>query len=249
VKVVEQSRRVRVGGREIRYRQVGSGPPAALLVPGLGLSSRAYRPNLDGFGRAGVGLVVPDLPGYSSLVSGGTGWRVRELAELLAAFGAAVAPGGATWIGHSIGWQTAARVAAVHPELVSGLVLAAPIMPAARPARLRQLGRFLKVAWKESWRVRRTVARDYLCTSPAVYAGTWHRFAADDVLTLLPGVRCRALVVVGTRDPMLDAEERARLLCALPQAQLEWVSGGTHGVPFGRPDAFNRLVLEFVGGR
>jgi pimeloyl-ACP methyl ester carboxylesterase len=238
-------KRVRVGGRWLRLRERGpeTGAPV-LIVPGLGLSSRAYRSTLEGLAGAGARVLVPDVPGYAGL-RGGSGWTPESMAGLFEALADEVAPGGATWIGHSLGWQTAARVAARRPELVTRLVVAAPTLPGPRR---RQLGRFAAAAWRESWRVRLLVARDYLRTSPHSCIGTWYRFAADDVRTLLPRVRCPVRIVIGSRDPMLTAAERASLLAHFADAGLRIVPGGTHGVPFGLPARFVEAVADFAAG-
>jgi 2-hydroxy-6-oxonona-2,4-dienedioate hydrolase len=234
-----------VKGRRVGYRAAGEGPPV-VLVAGLGLSSRFYTQNLDGFARSGLRLLVPDLPGFGETPGPRTGAGVEETAEFLAGFVKALNIRRAGWIGHSIGWQPAALLAARRPNLAAAVVAAAPTLPRGRRRALRQLAVFSVAASRESFDVYRAVARDYISTSPARYIGTWLRHARDTPLQYLPQVSCPFLIAIGTLDPMPSPADVTLMMERLPQASVVRIQGGSHGLPRDRPEEFNRVAVEFL---
>jgi 2-hydroxy-6-oxonona-2,4-dienedioate hydrolase len=243
--VIPERAWVRVAGRRVWYREAGSGPPV-LLVAGLGLSSRFYAPSYAAFAAAGLRLVVPDLPGFGRTGGGHLGLSVAGTATLLDGFHQALGLPAAAWVGHSLGWQPAAALAAERPDAVSALVLAAPTLPRGRRRRLRQLATFARAASREARHVILAVARDYLRTSPLAYAGTWYRYAGDDAADRLRRIRCPALILLGTRDPMLSPDDLALLQARLTDSSVIRIPGSTHGLPVEDPAAFNDAVIRFV---
>jgi 2-hydroxy-6-oxonona-2,4-dienedioate hydrolase len=217
-----------------------------VLVAGLGLSSRFYAPSYAAFAAAGLRLIVPDLPGFGRTRGGYFGLSVPGTAALLDGFRAALGLGRPAWIGHSLGWQPAAALAADRPGRAAALVLAAPTLPRGRRRRLRQFATFAIAARREAAHVIRAVARDYLLTSPLAYAGTWFRYAGDDAVERLRRVHCPCLLLLGTRDPMLSPDDLALLQARLPDATLLRVAGGTHGLPVEDPHGFNQSVIAFL---
>lgn len=114
-----------VNGRRVRSLVIGESRadrPDVVFVPGLGSTgllrdvvagcgswTRAWLLDLPGFGASGPLSCPPSVEGVAQAVSD---WiRVA-------------APGPVLLFGHSSGAQSATRVAAEHPELVAGLVLA-----------------------------------------------------------------------------------------------------------------------------
>ena len=86
----------------LRVTTWGSGaPPHAIVLPGISADWRALAPQIRLFRRLGWTVHVIDLPGF------------------------ALRP--ALILGHSLGGGVAMHLAIRHPELVSGLVLIAPV--------------------------------------------------------------------------------------------------------------------------
>src|SRR5918911_1871918 len=119
--VLEQ-RTCEIGGARVRYHVAGSGP-ATVLVHGLAGSWRWWEPvvaplasslriylvDLPGFGSArGQAFVLGDAPSYLRALIGEIGLERPHL------------------VGHSLGGAVCARVAALWPQSVDRLVLAAP---------------------------------------------------------------------------------------------------------------------------
>ena len=236
--------RIRVGNRKATYREAGSGR-AVVVVPGLGLSGRFYDQSFAGFAAAGMRLVVPDLPGFGSTRGAPLGQPVSETREFLLGLADALGLERPIWIGHSVGAQAAIDVAAAAPHRVRGLVLVGPTGAPGGRTLPRQAWALLREARRAPWRVVLHIASDYARTSPFAYVGTWLRYGRDRPLHKLRAVACPVLILVGTRDPVIDPVFLDVLLRRLPDARVERVPGGTHALPRAQPESFNSAVLRF----
>jgi pimeloyl-ACP methyl ester carboxylesterase len=236
--------RIEVGGRRVVYREAGSGP-AVLVISGLGLSGRFYDRSYPAFADAGLRLIVPDLPGFGGTRGGALGHDVEETRAFMLAFADALEVKRAVWVGHSIGAQAAIDLAAQSPHRAHGIVLVGPTGAPDHPRALHQLAALARESWRAPFPVVLRVLSDYARTSPLAYAGTWLRYAKDRPLEKLRAVQCPALVLVGTRDPVVDEEFIELLLHGLPHAEIARVPGGTHALPRSRWHEFNTATAQF----
>ena len=60
----------------------------------------------------------------------------------------------------------------------------------------------------------------------------------------LKAIQARTLVIVGTRDMILESHTRLIAEC-IPDSQLVFING-SHFIANKKPEEFNRAVLEFV---
>src|SRR5690349_16900015 len=110
-------------GTRLRYAVGGDGPPL-VLVHGLGGTIenwRALAPPLAARHR----VLVPDLPGHGRSAPLPQARHLDALAEAVLGIADAEEIGPAVWVGHSLGGVVALRAAALRPDAVRGLVLAA----------------------------------------------------------------------------------------------------------------------------
>lgn len=236
--------RIRIAGRRVTYREAGSGR-AVVVVPGLGLSGRFYDRSFVPFAAAGLRLVVPDLPGFGGSRGALLGQRVAETSAFMLAFADVLGIERPIWIGHSLGAQVVLDVAVTAPQRTRGVVLVGPTgAPGARTLP-RQAWALIREARRAPLPVVLRVCSDYVRTSPVGYLGTWLRYGRDRPLQKLRAVTCPVLVLVGTRDPVIDPAFLDVLLRRLPDARLERVPGGSHALPRAHPDHFNVAVVRF----
>lgn len=245
VAVVLEERACEVGSTRIRYRVAGAGP-ALVLVHGLGgswrwwqavvapLASRfrVYLVDLPGFGSARrETFVLADAPSYLRALIDAFGLERAHLA------------------GHSAGGAVCARVAALWPEAVDRLVLAAPagllerrrmrenVVPVALTLRYAQ-PRFLPVL-----------------VGDALRAGLITLYRAggqilDDVTLReeLSSIRARTLLIWGERDHLVPVRLAADYERAIPEAHLVVLERAGHVPMVDRPAQFCDAVLEFLDG-
>jgi pimeloyl-ACP methyl ester carboxylesterase len=252
-------------GVRLRLFSGGEGPPL-LLLHGFGGAAWNYTELAPLLARRR--LVVPDLPGH--------GGSPPLPAPSIAGFADAVAtllhePAGV--FGHSMGGTVALRLAARHPELVRGLVLAASagissssrlsvaligLAGIVRPARIaaRRVDRIAP-----SPRLKRFVFGPLEVSNPdALSARAIHGFlrgalshtdalsaglalARDDPRQSLDRVRCPVLVLHGGRDRQVPLADAFEYARRL-RAPLRVIADCGHLLIGERPDVCARVILE-----
>lgn len=204
------------------------------------------RPAAERLARS-VAVSAPDLPGFGRSAQPAHALDVRELSDALARWmelNRVVRP---TLVGHSFGCHVVADLAARRPDAVARVVLAAPMADPRARTFPRQIIRLLLDAPREPPSLVFVVAADYL-RAGLVRAARTLRFALGyELEDVLPDVRVPALVVRGSRDPLVPgwwAREVARLL---PAGELFTMEGAAHAFNYSRPEEFARLVLDLHG--
>jgi pimeloyl-ACP methyl ester carboxylesterase len=91
------------------------------------------------------------------------------------------------------------------------------------------------------------VRESFLSTRPLALAGTTFASVGQDGTEFAPGFPHPALVVHGTEDPEVPAEDLRRLLDALPDAELVSVPGAGHMLPLTHPEVVAREVARWTG--
>lgn len=116
-------------GRVLAER-IGEFPPRVVALHGWGRTGNDFVSVLSG-----LDAVAVHLPGFGPTAVPESVWGTEHYAELVADAIAPFAP--VVLVGHSFGGRIAVRLAACHPELVSGLVLTgAPLVritPTGKP--------------------------------------------------------------------------------------------------------------------
>ncbi|HEV2131575.1 MAG TPA: alpha/beta hydrolase [Longimicrobiaceae bacterium] len=239
------SRRVRVGEWEVRYFEAGEGP-AVVLVHGLGVSADYWIRNGPPIAAAGFRLLAPDLPGFGRTEGPEGGLSIVEQAGALSAWADALALGPASYAGHSLSCQSVIELAVREPARVRALVLIGPTGDPS-PGRLpKQAWRLFLDAWREPWKLLAMVGVAYLRAGPTRVWKTWTKGAEHDPLTRLPRVRVPGMVVVGTRDPVVERDFARRLTAGLPAGRLVWLEGASHAAQFDCAEEFNEEVIRFL---
>ena len=112
-----------VADHKIAYRVQGSGRPTIVLITGLGDDMNVFNGVAARLARSAT-VITYDRPGYgkSTRIHGPAGAKAAadDLAGVLEQSGI---PGPYVIVGHSLGGLIGEQFAALHPELVSGLVL------------------------------------------------------------------------------------------------------------------------------
>lgn len=141
----------------INVADFGGHGQVVLLVHGLGgshLNWLAVAPRLAERHR----VYALDLPGFGRSPLAGRRSSIAANIDVLTRVIAALSDGPIVLIGNSMGGLISIGVAAMHPELVSGLVLVDPAVPAPRswrPRFDRVTRTFLAAAFIPSWGARR----------------------------------------------------------------------------------------------
>ena len=240
------SRRVDVDGTRVRYREAGTGTPV-VLVHGLGVSADYWVRNAPIIAASGYRVLAPDLPGFGRTKGPPDGLDVPQQAVAVRQWARALDLPPAVYIGHSLSCQSVLELAAEEPDMVRGLVLAAPTgLDASLKRLVRQGLGFLRDIRHESIKLASIIALAYLRAGPRRVLRTWRLGARHDPLPLLPRVQCRALILLGELDPVVPFEFARTLAAGLPRSRVVVVPRGSHGVIFDRTGGFNGAVLDFL---
>jgi 3-oxoadipate enol-lactonase len=260
-----KGRTVAVNGATLAYDITGSGPVLVLISGGGTLDRRAWDGQMAALSRRhtvvrydvrGIGgSSRPDAPFSHS----------EDLYTLLISLG--LAP--AYIVGLSFGGAIAIDLALDHPEVVKGLVLAAPGFSSDKDENLRAALAACELARRNglSSVVDMIVSLpDVLASAPAevrervrtIYLDNADVFASDFALVRLSrptdpparqrvsSIRLPTLVLVGDRDSP-DIHATVDLLAhSVRTARTEVLQGAGHLLNLDAPDAFNQAVLAFL---
>lgn len=229
-----------------RLRADAPGPlPPVVLVHGYGVGS-SYLVPLAARLAEEARVHAPELPGHGRSDHDARPLTTPELAEALAAWMDACGLCSALLVGHSIGCQVVAEVAARHPELVAGAVLVGPTSdPAARTV-ARQLARGLASTLFDRPTYVARALRDYTRAGGPVLAEEMRQMVAHRIEEVLPRVRAPVRVVRGGRDQLV-AQRWAGTVARLAGApEPTVVPGWGHAVHYDAPDAVAEVVLDLA---
>jgi pimeloyl-ACP methyl ester carboxylesterase len=253
----------------IGYRE--SGPrdaPALVLLHGIGSTSSVWRRQ---FGPLGVRhrVLAWDAPGYADSKPLApelphAGDYARALGDWLDALGVAKS----VLVTSSWGTLIALAFAGAHPQRVRAMVLGGPTagwgaQPAGerekriaeRIARIRSLGPQAMREQDAPELVAPGTGEDVLrllrdsgeSLTVAGYAQATHVLGNSDGTSMIRGLDCPVLVIVGSADRRTPPETNAkRLAAAARRATLEVFPDCGHLPQLEYPERFNRAVLDYI---
>ncbi|PYM21660.1 MAG: alpha/beta hydrolase [Candidatus Rokuibacteriota bacterium] len=254
--------RISVGGIDVHAWVGGRGAPL-LVLHGAG----ANRGWLQWIERVAEHYTVwaPTHPGFGA--SGDAEWMegVDDLARFHLWLIEAAGLGRPHVLGHSIGGWTAAEMATMSPGSIGRLVLVAPT--GLKP----ETGEILDVFFHSDAQLRDLIVHDpatvpewpQLFGRPPAPADlemadrnremtarlAWKPYMHNPRLAqFLPRVTNPTLIVWGREDRIVPVECGEQYRRALPDATLTVLERCGHLPPIEHPEAFARLVLDFLGG-
>ncbi len=236
-----ERRHLDVGEARIHFQTGGSGDPV-LLVHGLSGSGRWWRRNVPALARQ-FRVFVVDLIGFGR--SRGP-FVLAEAAAVLAEWMGRLGIPRAHVVGHSMGGYIAAALAADAPERVDRLVLvdaaAFPLgwHPVRHAARLVRAVRYMHPTFLP------VLAADALRAGPRTLLRAAREAVDIDLGAQCGSVQAPALVVWGEHDRVVPTALGEHLAACLPHSEWAVIEGAGHNPMWDRPDAFNRVVVDFL---
>jgi 2-hydroxy-6-oxonona-2,4-dienedioate hydrolase len=244
-----QSRWAKVCGRLVHYRASTNsrdekGSPV-VLVHGLGVSSRYMIPTAARLAPHRQ-VYAPDLPGFGRSQKRERALNIEELAHALFGWMEAVGVPRAVLLGNSIGCQVVVDLALSRPSAVDRIVLVAPTVDTEARTVFRSFARLLLDVPRERLSLPFIALLDYLQAGLGRTAHTFGYAIQDRVEEKLPHVTHPALVVRGSRDPIVSQNWAKEVTKLLPAGSLAVLEGAAHAVNHNSPAALTELVLDFL---
>lgn len=202
--------------------------PDVVLVHGIGVSGRYFRPLVDALARR-ARVVVPDLPGFGGSPRPDAPLTIAEHAAVVRALVAELGLVRPVLVGHSMGAQVVTEVAATAgPGNLSGVVLVGPVADPRAPTAAGQGLRLLRDVAHEPLRWSAVQVRESLRGGPSWFLATLPRMLEYPVAERLADVDAPVLLVRGVRDPVAPAAWLDDLAAAAPGADRLVVPRGGH---------------------
>lgn len=240
------------GDSELRlFRWPNPGRQRVLLVHGIGMGHAVYDRFTERIAPF-VEVISVDLPGFGESPEPEAPLSIPATADLLAeAFDARrgeLGSGPVTAIGHSMGSQVVAELAARHPALVDRVVLVAPTVDPAERSVARQALRMLQDAvtgMEPAVVVKGTLA--YAATGLRWFVKKLGPTLCHRMEHVLPRVFQPALVIRGSTDPVSPRGWTVRATGLLPDATMRQLPDRGHEALISSGDPAAECILGWIG--
>jgi pimeloyl-ACP methyl ester carboxylesterase len=232
-------------GATLIWEARGSGGPTFVLVHGIGMGRTVFTGLAELLATHGRVIAI-DLPGYGEAPEPPRTLTIERLADIVAAFLGSEGVDAPVLIGHSMGTQVVAEVAARHPGLEARVVLIGPTVEIGQRRALTQLRKLTRDLLDESPRVLMVGAREYVCAGPHLRQKVRAMLVHRPELAY-PQVKGQALVLRGEDDTVAPLDWCRQVVAALPHGRLAQVPGSGHETMIKNPDPAAALILEWLG--
>ena len=241
--VGEWSVHVRVGRPD--YEATAIDPVPIVFVHGYVQASRTWLPTLQRLAPRHI-VLAPDLPGFGWTQIAEAPLDVEGQAAALMSILDAAGVARAVLVGTSLGSQVVAQVAVDDPDRVLGVVLVGPTFDPAERSLPRPLLRVLAGLPREWPSVWFEHLRDLVLAGPLRIGATLRRGWAHRIEGVLPEVRAPAVVVRGSRDPLVSRAWARQAAAIMPNARALEIRGAARAIGQSAPEALARIVEEHV---
>jgi 2-hydroxy-6-oxonona-2,4-dienedioate hydrolase len=224
-----------------------SGTSPAVLVHGVGVSSRYMVPTVRELGKL-VPTYAPDLPGFGRSDKPRAPLTLSELAEALREWIDAVGLRKPALIGNSFGCQIIVELATRWPNALARAVLQGPTVDPAARTWPRQILRWFRNAPHERVSQAPLIALDYWDSGLRRVIATFNEALRDPIDRKLPLMTAPTLVVRGERDPIVPRDWAEEVVALLPRGRLVTIPGAAHTLNYAAPEPFVRAIAPFLLG-
>lgn len=252
-----QVRRVPWQSTYARVSTVGrEGKRSFVLVPGIGVSSNYFErlaAQLNDYGP----VHALDLPGFGGVPHPKSRrMTIRDYADLVGLVIDELGLDDPVLVGHSMGTQVVADLAARYPDgfdgesrgagPLSSIVLLGPVLSPDERTLSRAGGRFLQAARKEPPRVAVLALQAYLLCGVRWFSRVLPEMMHYPIEETLPQVRSNTLVISGALDTLCPSDWIDQVMELLPSARVEIIEEAAHSIMHAHADTVAALAVAHV---
>ena len=235
--------RVYDGPLYARVSTIGhTGDRPFVLVPGIGVSSTYFErlaPNLNEFGP----VHALDLPGFGGVPHPGSAMSIRGYADLLGKVIDDLEMNDPIIVGHSMGTQIVADLAARRPD-ISTIVLIGPVVnPRERSVPLQAI-RFLQASWHEPFAVKVLAVGGYLMTGFKWFSRILPVMMRYPIEKRMTEITAHTLLIRGEHDHVCPRPWAEHLAEQLPLSRLWELPASAHSVMHAHAEEVAKLCVE-----
>jgi|SRR3989339_71853 len=229
-----------------------------VILPGWGGTKETWQAYTD-LAKRDFDVQVINLPCFGDETCPNEVWGIEEYSQFIKSqISNLKSP--VVLLGHSFGGQLAAYFASQNPEMIDKLILFAPaLFRHKRGLRKLLFGAAAKLGklifklpfiekfdvWAKKLLYKAADSPDYNETS-GIKREIFKKIIKQDLTEYLPKISVPTLLVQGNFDkyvPVKNSERAARLI---PNAKLEIVKFGRHGMHFQLPEILHKMVYDFA---
>lgn len=239
----------RVHGKGVwtRVSRVGSeGQRPFLLVSGLGVSSHYFEqlaPHLTEFGP----VYALDLPGFGGVPHARHALTISDFADLVGTVIDEIGMDDPILVGHSMGTQICADLAATRPQL-STLVLISPVVDDQAGSLPAQAVRFLRSSLHEPLRVTFLALVAYITCGFGWFFKVLPQMLSYRIRETAPHIQSPTLIIRGEHDAVSRRGWVERLASDFPDATTVEIEGAAHSVMHAHAREVARLCARHASG-
>jgi len=242
-------REVDIHGTSVFYRASATPVegPAMVHVHGFGISGTYLLPTA-GLLAGDYQTYVPDLPGYGRSDNPSKTLGIPALADALADFMDAVGIERATLVGNSLGTAISAEFAGRYTDRTDRVVLVSPAGGLHNRPLGKALGQMIRDTPREPIRLAGVAAPDYLRFGLIDSLRLFREMTHFPALERLLALRVPAMVVLGSRDPLMPPDARVREVVREMSEHITLVRlpGVAHAANFSHPDLLAHVIRCFM---
>lgn len=217
-----------------------------VLVPGIGVASTYFgrlAPNLNTFGP----VHALDLPGFGGVPHPDAAMSISDYADVVGAVIDDLGLEDPVVVGHSMGTQVVADLAAKRPEL-STIVLISPVVNPAERKVVRQGVRFVQAAVHEPGAVKLLAISAYLLCGFRWFSRILPKMMRYPIEECLPKVTADTLLIRGEFDAVVPREWLEKANGLLPRSSMWEMPGAAHSVMHAHAEEVARLCVAHAEG-
>ncbi len=223
-----------------------------VFLHGWGLSSKILKPFYHYF-KNDFTVYFLELPGFgdSPIEKSMT---LKDYADVILKFIKDNTIENPIIVGHSFGGAVAAKLAILHPEIMSKLILvsaSAIRQPRHKIILIKKMADFLKPLFSEKLRefvlkLLKLDQTDYAQIESPELKETFKNVITEDLKPYLSFIKSPTLVIWGEKDAITPLSEGKLIAENIPNAKLAVIKNTGHFMFLERPDEFVKLIKEFA---
>lgn len=227
-----------------------------VILPGWGGTKETWQAFTD-LAKQNFDVQVINLPCFGDEPCPNEVWGVEEYAEFVKS--KVNNANKVTILGHSFGGQVAAYFASQNPEMIDRLILFAPAL-FRRKSPLRRVlfgivAKFGKLifklpfiekldVWAKKLLYKVADSPDYSATA-GIKREIFKKIIRQDLTECLSKISTPTLLVQGNFDKYVPVKESEKAVKLIPNAKLEIVQLGRHGMHFQLPEILFKIIKNF----